>query len=114
MFLTKTDDTFYDAYVKSRILFGVFIYSNTTETYLIELLKAQKRIKRTIYFKRPRDSVFELMNKNLHATVFGLFLFELFRQVFYELRNDSPVQLLNLSGLEKRRSTRASAKGLLP
>ncbi len=47
------------------------------------------------------DSICELMKKNLHATVFELFLIELFSQLFYQLSNDSPVQLLNLSNLEK-------------
>ncbi len=53
------------------------------------------------------------MNKNSLATVFELYLIELFREVFHQLRQESPVKLLNLSEFNSRPNARSSTKCIL-
>ncbi len=104
---------FYDAYVKSRVFYGVLIYGHSSGTYLSEILKAQKRKIWFIFFKRLLESVHDIMNKNSLANVDELYLFELFREVFHQMRRKSPVKLLNLSELNSRPNTRSSTKCIL-
>ena len=92
---------FYDAYIKSRISYGLSIYGNTSENHLSEIFKAEKRINRSIYFKRSWESAHEIMNKSPHATVFEPYFIELLK-VFLQIRNQTPVQTLNFSELHKR------------
>ena len=50
------------------------------------------------------------MTNGLHSTVFELYVVELFREVFSQLRNESPVKLLDFSELTTRRSIRSVSK----
>ena len=80
---------------------------------MTEILKAQKRLMRAISksIKRPWESVHNLMTESTHAT--NCISVNCFKEVYNQLRNASPVKLLNLSELTSQRNTRSAQKSLL-
>lgn len=104
---------FYNAYINSRISYGILIYGNTTKTHLTEILKVQKRILRAIFFKRPSDSMQKIIDEFKIPTVFDLLIREIINLVFLHLRGQYPLKILNNSHQTERRITRQSIKGLM-
>lgn len=105
---------FYTAFINSRILYGILIYGNTTKNFLSEILKAQKRIIRAIFFKRPSESTNNIFEEHKIPTVFDLIIKELVNYVFLQIRRATPVTSLVFMEHSERRVTRSSTKGLLP
>ena len=105
--------TFYNAYVKSTIEYGLSIYGNTYKTDLDEIYKMQKRICRAIFFKRKTDAIRNIMTKYRLLTVYKLFANYIFKFMFNELRKPESAYLKSDS-LTNHRETRRVSRKFLP
>ena len=73
---------------------------------------AQRRIIRAIFFRKKYDSIKDIFERKQILTVFELYVNEIFREVFYQLRSESPVIFLN-KGFVNKYDTRSARKGHL-
>ena len=100
---------FYNSYARSLIQYGILIFGGVSKNKLDAILKIQKRIVRAIFFKRPSDSVTEIMSTHQIHTVYDLFFIEMLRHTFQEMReqgNFTDSQILSDS------KTRSQKKGM--
>ena len=79
---------FYKAYVIPTIVCGILVYDNTSQSHITQIMKLQKITLRIILIKRRYESIKEIMDENRLLTVFGLYFFDLFKNVFMELQSD--------------------------
>ena len=105
--------TFYNAYVKSRIEYGLLIYGNFYMTHLDEIYKMQKRIYRAIFFKRKTDVIKNIMTKYHLLTVYYFFANNILKFMFEELRKPKSAHL-KLDLLNNHHETRRVSHELLP
>ena len=106
---------FYNSFAKSIIMYGILVYGSAAKTNLVKIEKAQRRILRAIFFMQRTDSLSEIFTKEGVLTVFELFLVELIKELFKQIRLESPSQLLNLGSMpENIHLTRFRRKQLLP
>ena len=78
---------------------------------------AQRRIIRAIFFKKKRDSIRDILRDTEVNTVFELFIVDVFREIFSQLRSDEKTNLitkLRQSKSTPRYETRRSKKAFLP
>ena len=81
--------------------------SNMDKIYLV-----QKKILRTIFFKRKYEHITNVfIEYNVH-TVFDLLFIQIFQETFRQLRNESPVKFL-IRDKTSTVKTRSKSKGLL-
>ena len=105
---------FYDAYARSLISYGLLFYGNVAKTNLEMLENAQRRIIRAIFFKQKQHSLKDIIDAyNIH-TVFDLYVLEVFKEIFKQIRLESPLHFLQVEKEQTRLKTRFSEKGLLP
>ena len=113
LFHVKTLVNYYNTYIKSVIQYGVMIYGCTRKALLNPILLLQKRIARVIFFKKPRESVSQIMTDNKMYSVYELHIYELFKEVVKERIDKSNINLLPHQSFT--RSTRLSeAKFIRP
>ena len=103
----------YCAYVQSVVAYGILIYGYPPESDLTEKTKGPKNTIKVIYFIRTYELVYRIMNCFLCHCFWVAYIFELFKEVFGELRKVNPMKLLNLSELLFRSSTEWALKGIL-
>ena len=105
---------FYNAYAKSVICYGLLVYGRAAKTNLTKIEMAQRRIIRAILFKKKFDSLQNILHQTTLNTVFELFIQDVFREIFNQLRSNGTSKLSKLIAEWKQRKTRGSMKGLLP
>ena len=66
---------FYKAYVFPTITYAILISGNTSQSHHTEIMKLQKKILRTIFFKRRHESIKEILDENRLLTVFLIYTF---------------------------------------
>ena len=104
---------FYNAFAKSVITYGLLVYGSAAKTNLKKIENAQRRILRAIFFKNKYESVGPIFEKNSVLTVFELYAMEVFREVFKQIKLESPLCFRDGIGLCQY-DTRRKEKGLLP
>ena len=104
---------FYNSYAKSPINFGIIAYGATAETNLTKIEMAQRRIMRAIFFKKKMDSITDVLREKGILTVYGLYLAELLKELFRQLRSEAPITYLPETLESNSTNTRGKTKGLL-
>ena len=105
---------FYNSFAKSIISYGILVYGSAAKTNLEKIELVQRRIIRAIFFRKKFDSVKEIMIENGIQTVFELYVAELFKELFRQLRYEAPNQYLpEPSTIDSHINTRGKEKGLL-
>ena len=109
-FSSSTLLQFYKTYAKPLISYGLLVYDNSSWTLLNKVFVMQKRIIRTIFFKKKYEHIGNIFEKFKIKSVFDMF--------FNQLLNESILQHLNVSCIKllqgnpaPTRSTRRSEKG---
>ena len=82
---------FYNCYAKSLINYGIIVYGATAKTNLSKIEMAQRRIMRAIFFKKKMDSITDVVRENGILTVYELYLAELLKELFKQLRSEPPI-----------------------
>ena len=98
-------------------MYGILVYGSAAETNSVKIEKAQRRILMAIIFMHRTDSLNEIFTTETEAvlTVFELFLVELIKELFKQIRLESPSQLLKLGNKpENIHVTRFRRNQLLP
>ena len=104
---------FYQAYAKPIILCGLLVYGGTRHSDLNEILLMQKRIIRTIFFRKRSDTVSDLFMKHERETVFELYIEEIFKETLYQIYGFSTIRSLDLQNQAFLRTTRSEIAGLI-
>ena len=105
---------FYGAYAKSLIEYGISIYGKASKSQLETIHITQKWILRTILRKKFFDWTQEQHIKNKIYSVYELYAAHLFKEVFIQIRDDSPMKLFDLDEMHCVRKTRRTAANILP
>ena len=104
---------FYSSFAKSIITYGLLVYGSAAKTNLKKIESAQRRILRAIFCKNKYESIEQLFEKNNILTVFELYVMEVCRELFKQLKSESP--LCFQDGIDFcQYNTRRKEKGLLP
>ena len=108
---------FYNSYAKSVFSYGLIVYGRAAKTNLQNIEMAQRRIIRAIFFKKKGDSIRDILRDTEVNTVFELFIVDVFREIFSQLRSDEKTNLITKLGQSKstpRYETRRSKEAFLP
>ena len=81
---------FYNSFAMSIISYGILVYGSTVKTNLKKIENAQRRNIRASFFKKRFKSIANLLLENKVLTVFELFMEELVKELFKQLRNETP------------------------
>ena len=93
--------SFYNSYAKSVISYGLIVYGRAAKTNMQNIEMAQRRIIRAIFFKKKRDSIRDILRDTEVNTVFELFIVDVFRDIFSQLRSDEKTNLITMLGQSK-------------
>ena len=89
------------------------MYGSAAKTSLKKIENAQRRIIRAIFFEKRSESISNLLLENKVLTVFELYMEELVKELFKQLRNETPQKFFPEKVAEKNKpTTRWSQKGL--
>ena len=100
---------FYNAFVKTKIQYGILVYGCCKHTSLKPIFMLQKRIIKTIFSKRKYDHISKEMIDNKIANVYELHCYEFFKQAISNPEySNSNVN----SNISDKRITRANTRGL--
>ena len=105
---------FYNSYAKTLIKYGIIAYGATAKTNLSKIVMAQRRIMRAIFFKKKMDSITDFLREKGILTVYELYLAELLKELFRQLRSEAPNTYLPENLESNSTNTRGKTKGLLP
>ena len=105
---------FYNSYAKTLINYGIIAYGATAKTNLSEIEMAQRRIMRAIFVKKKMDSITDVLREKGILTVYELYLAELLKELFRQLRLEAPNTYLPETLESNSTKTRGKTKGLLP
>ena len=75
---------FYQVYAKLLISYGILVYG-CASTNLNKILLMQKRILRSIYFRRKFDHITEKFSEYNIDTIYELFLDTVFKEIIYQI-----------------------------
>ena len=89
------------------ISYGCGAKSNMDKIYLV-----QKKILRTIFFKRKYEHITNVFIEYMFTPFFDLFFIQIFHETFRQLRNDSPLKF-SIRDKTSTMKTRSKSKGLL-
>ena len=89
------------------------VYGGTAKTNLEMIEKAQRRIPRVIFYKKRWDSLQNIYERHNFLTVHELYVVELVRELFRQLRGKSPFDFVSGNYIPADVNTRRKAKGLL-
>ena len=103
---------FYQAFAQSIINYGILTYGSAPRATLNGIWLAQKKIIRTIYFKKKYDTTADVCREHVILSVFELYVFELFKLLFNELRCHDNRKYLSSDQILTRPRTRRAAKNL--
>ena len=85
---------FCNSFAKSIITYGLLLYGTADETNMTKIEAVQRRILRAFFFKKKIDSLESLFADNKVFTVFELFMLEIPKELFRQLKCESPRSLL--------------------
>ena len=85
---------FYYSFAKSIITYGLLLYGTAYKTNMTRMEAVKRRILRAIFFKKKTDSLESVIADNEVLTVFELFLVEIPKEFFRQLKCKSPRTLL--------------------
>ena len=105
---------FYNSYAKTLFNYGIIAYGATAKTNLSRIEMAQRRIMRTISFKKKKDSTTDVLREKGILTVYELFLTELSKELFRQLWSEAPYTYLPETLENNSTNTRGKTKELLP
>ena len=105
---------FYNCYAKPLISYGLIAFYATSKRLLEKIFVMQKRIFKTICFKRKFEHASYILHSFEIDTVFDLYFRQIFKENFNQLRGKTPLETFNLESLNNRRVTRASVAKTLP
>ena len=105
---------FYNCYAKPLISYGLIAFGATSKSLLEKIFVMQKRIFKTICFKRKFEHASYILRSFEIDTVFDLYFRQIFKETFNQLRGKTPLETFNLESLNTRRVTRASVAKTLP
>ena len=106
--------SFYNAYARSLISYGLLVYGSAAKTNLEMLENAQIKIIRAIFFKQKQHSLKDIIDDYHIHTVFDLYVLEVLKEVFKQNRIETPLHLLQIEKEQTRLKTRLSEIGLSP
>ena len=90
VFCKKSLISFYYAYDHSVIAYGLINYGSTHETNLEPIDDAQRKIFRAILYQIQWDTLQDVYTKHKFFTVYEMFIVEEVKEVFKQLRLESP------------------------
>ena len=105
---------FYNCYAKPLISYGLIAFGATSKRLLEKIFVMQKRILKTICFKRKFEHASYILHSFEIDTVFDLYLRQIFKETFNQLRGKTALETFNLETLNNRRVTRAYVAKTLP
>ena len=105
---------FYNFYAKPFIFYGLIAFGATSKSLIEKKFVMQKRIFKTICFKRKFEHASYILHSFEIDTVFDLYFRQIFKETFNQLRGKTPLKTFNLESLNNRRVTRASVAKILP
>ena len=83
---------FYTSHAKSIISYGLLVYGCTSKHQLTHILHNAECYEH--FFERKYDSMTCLMKTNGISNMYELYLFEVFKELFEELRAQSPLYVI--------------------
>ena len=105
---------FYNSYEKSLINYGIIAYGATAKTNLSKIKMAQRRIMRTIFFKKKMDCITDVLREKGILTVYEFYFAELLKKLFRQLQSEAPNTYLPVTLNSNSTDTGGKTKGLLP
>ena len=102
----------YNSYAKPMISYGILAYGSAKKTKLSSIFCLQKRILKTIFFKKRGDHVCYLFKRYNVLSVFDLYFDALVKEILDQIAKVSPLNFLDVDS--NRPNTRASIKSLIP
>ena len=105
---------FYLACVVPIISYGLLVYRSTSKTNLEKIYICQKRILRTIFFKRKYEQITAKYKDLGIDTVHENDLNQLFKETIFQYLKRSPLDFLNVSNYSNKRNTRSTSNGMIP
>ena len=105
---------FYLAYVVPIISNGLLVYGSTSKTKLEKIYICQKRILRTIFFKRKYEHETTKFNDLGIDTAHEIYLTQHFKETIFQYLKRSPLDFLNVSNYSNKRNTRSTSNGKIP
>ena len=105
--------SFYNAYARSVFCHGLLVYGSAAWTNLEKMEMAQRWIIRAIFFKRNFDGLQNILRETELNTVCELFILNVFREIFSQLRFNGTTKLSKHIVDSKNQKMPGSKKGLL-
>ena len=103
--------SFYNAYARSVICYGLLIYGCASKTNLENIDMAQIRSSRAIFFMKKHDSLQDFLRQTELNTVFEMFIVDAFREIVNQLRSNGTTKVSKLNVQTKHLKKRGSKKG---
>ena len=104
---------FYNSFAISIICYALMVYDSAAKTNLQKTECAQMRTLIPIFFKNKIDSMVIILADHKILNVFELFMVEVFRELFKQIRKESSLELSLIFTTCKLINTRRTVKGLL-
>ena len=106
---------FYNSFAKSVITYGLLVYGNTSKHNFKKIDRVQRKIIRAIFFRKKYESLGLTLFDNKIHTVYELYVIELVKELFKQIRSESPLQYIIPQSLAViKKQTRWSLRGLFP
>ena len=104
---------FYKSYIVPVISYGLMVYGCSSKQNLMKILVAQKKLLRTIAFKRKFEYISHIFEEHNIETVHDMFLRQLVSETVLQFHGTSPLKFLEKHNVKAKRMTRFSSKGLV-
>ena len=106
---------FYNSFAKSVITYGLLVYGNTSKKNLKTTDRVKRKIIRAIFFRKKYEYLgLTLIDNKIH-TVYELYVIELVKELFKQIRSESPLQFVVPQSLTvTKKQTIWSLRGLFP
>ena len=104
---------FYNACARYVFCYGLLVYGSSTRTNFEIIEMAQRRIIRAHFFRRKFDSLQNILPETELSTVFDVFILDVFREIFIQLRLNETTKFSKYIVDSKHQKTQGSKKGLL-
>ena len=87
---------FYNTFAKSSITYGPLVYGNRSEKNIKKVDRVLRNIIRTIFIRKKFESLdFTLIDNKIH-TVYELYVIELVKELFKQIRSESLLKYIIL------------------
>ena len=85
---------FYKSFAKSIVTYGLLLYGTAYKPIMTKIEAVRRRILRAIFFKKTFASLENVFADNKVLTVFEFFLVEILKELFRQLKCESPRTVL--------------------